>query len=57
MTKEGLQLEEAFKELRIEFITSYGNFISFNLGDETKAMMYYQHLLRKWRYCEAYKKL
>ena len=39
------QLEESFKELGIEFITSYGNFISFNLGDETKAMMYYQHLL------------
>ena len=40
-----LQLEEVFNELKIEYIPSYGNFISFNLGDETKAMMYYQHLL------------
>lgn len=39
------QLEECFREQRIQFIPSYGNFISFNLGDETKAMMYYQHLL------------
>ena len=41
-----LQLEEVFNELKIEYIHSYGNFISFNLGDETKAMMYYQHLLK-----------
>lgn len=41
-----LQLEEVFNELKIEYIPSYGNFISFNLGDETKAMMYYQHLLK-----------
>ena len=26
-------------------LPSYGNFIAFNLEDETKAMMYYQHLL------------
>ena len=41
-----LQLEEVFNELKIEYIPAYGNFISFNLGDETKAMMYYQHLLK-----------
>ena len=41
-----LQLEDVFKELNIKYIPSYGNFISFNLGDETKAMMYYQHLLK-----------
>jgi histidinol-phosphate aminotransferase len=41
-----LQLEEVFNELKIEYIPSYGNFISFNLEDETKAMMYYQHLLK-----------
>jgi len=41
-----LQLEKVFDELKIEYIPSYGNFISFNLGDETKAMMYYQHLLK-----------
>ena len=40
-----LQLEDVFKELNIKYIPSYGNFISFNLEDETKAMMYYQHLL------------
>ena len=40
-----LQLEDAFKKLKIKYIPSYGNFISFNLEDETKAMMYYQHLL------------
>ena len=28
-----LQLEEVFNELKIEYIPSYGNFISFNLGD------------------------
>jgi len=39
------QLEIAFREQKIQFIRSYGNFISFNLEDESKAMMYYQHLL------------
>ena len=39
------QLEIAFQEQKIQFIRSYGNFISFNLEDESKAMMYYQHLL------------
>ena len=41
-----MQLEEVFNELKIEYIPSYGNFISFNLEDETKAMMYYHHLLK-----------
>ncbi len=39
------QLTDAFKELNIVFIPSYGNFVSFKLEDEKSAMMYYHHLL------------
>ena len=39
------QLTDAFKILNLEFIPSYGNFVSFKLEDEKTAMMYYQHLL------------
>ena len=39
------QLTDAFKILNLEFIPSYGNFVSFKLADENTAMMYYQHLL------------
>ena len=39
------QLTDAFKSLDLEFIPSYGNFVSFKLEDEKTAMMYYQHLL------------
>ncbi|MBT6817721.1 MAG: histidinol-phosphate transaminase [Nitrosomonadales bacterium] len=47
MNDEGKkQLEQVFREQKIQFIPSYGNFISFNLEDESKSMMYYQHLLK-----------
>ena len=39
------QLTDAFKVLDLEFIPSYGNFVSFKLEDEKTAMMYYHHLL------------
>lgn len=44
---EGMdQLITGFKALNIEYIPSYGNFISFKLRDEKAAMMYYHHLLK-----------
>jgi histidinol-phosphate aminotransferase len=46
INNEGLKLiSNAFKSLSIEYIPSYGNFISFKLQDEKCAMMYYHHLL------------
>ena len=39
------QLTDAFNLLNLEFIPSYGNFVSFKLEDEKTAMMYYHHLL------------
>ena len=39
------QLTDAFRALNLEFIPSYGNFVSFKLEDEKVAIMYYQHLL------------
>ena len=46
INNHGLKLiSNAFKGLSIEYIPSYGNFISFKLQDEKCAMMYYHHLL------------
>ena len=47
INNQGLeQISNALNTLNIEFIPSYGNFISFKLQDEKEAMLYYQHLLR-----------
>ena len=40
------QISEALNNLGIEYIPSYGNFISFKLQDENQAMLYYHHLLK-----------
>ena len=40
------QITDAFNDLKIKYIPSFGNFISFNLEDENQAMLYYQHLLK-----------
>lgn len=40
------QITDAFKSLFIDYIPSFGNFVSFKLQDEKCAIMYYQHLLR-----------
>jgi histidinol-phosphate aminotransferase len=46
MNNNGMkQLTDAFRKLDLEYIPSYGNFVSFKLEDEKTAMMYYQHLL------------
>ena len=47
INNQGLkQITDAFNQLGIEFIKSYGNFIAFKLKDEKTAIMYYQHLLK-----------
>ena len=46
INNQGLELiTSAFKRLSLDYIPSYGNFISFKLQDEKCAMMYYHHLL------------
>ncbi len=43
-----LQLTDGFRKLGIEFIPSYGNFISFNVtGDAANTLKIYQSLLRQ----------
>ena len=47
LNNEGMsQIVKAFKELNIDFIPSYGNFVSFKLQDEKTTMLYYHHLLK-----------
>jgi histidinol-phosphate aminotransferase len=40
------QISDALDNLHIEYIPSFGNFISFKLEDESQAMLYYHHLLK-----------
>ncbi|MGE4596581.1 MAG: histidinol-phosphate transaminase [Methylophilaceae bacterium] len=40
------QITDVFKSLFIDYIPSFGNFVSFKLQDEKCAIMYYQHLLK-----------
>ena len=40
------QISEALDSLDIQYIPSFGNFISFKLEDESQAMLYYHHLLK-----------
>ena len=40
------QIVDAFNNLGLQFIPSYGNFVSFKLQDEKTTMLYYQHLLK-----------
>ena len=40
------QISEALDSLDIQYIPSFGNFISFKLEDEIQAMLYYHHLLK-----------
>jgi histidinol-phosphate aminotransferase len=47
LNNEGMkQIVDAFNKLNLEFIPSYGNFVSFKLQDENVTMLYYQHLLK-----------
>lgn len=45
--EQKLFMENAFKSLNIDFIKSYGNFISFQLGSADDAVECYEYLLKK----------